>query len=140
MVTAAGDVGAVREALSHGVLDYLIKPFDRARLEGALARYRLRRAHAQNHFDQQQLDRYLGVAGSAPLPRGVDPHTLERVAQLLRMDGTGLSADDVGARIGLSRPTAWRYLEHLVSAGRAELDYQYGAGRPSKRYKATPKD
>ncbi len=73
---------------------------------------------------------------AAPLPKGVDARTLERVADLLARHPDGLSAEDVGGLIGLSRPTAWRYLEHLVGTDRARLDYQYGAGRPSKRYKA----
>lgn len=136
MVTAADDVAAVQTALAQGALDYLIKPFDRARLMDALARYRLRRQHRGSTFDQQQLDRYLGVLSAPALPKGIDPHTLERVTQLLRQRPGSLSAEDVGAQVGLSRPTAWRYLEHLVSAGQAELDYHYGAGRPSKRYRS----
>nr|WP_110887203.1 response regulator [Deinococcus yavapaiensis] len=136
MVTAADDAGVVQSALSHGAFDYLIKPFDRSRLGDALARFRRRKALTGATFDQASLDRYLGVASAAPLPKGVDARTLERVADLLTRHPDGLSAEDVGGLVGLSRPTAWRYLEHLVGTGRARLDYQYGAGRPSKRYKA----
>ena len=138
MVTAADDVNAVQGAVAHGVLDYLIKPFDRARLTDALARYRSRRRHLRSTFDQERLDRFLGVSSEPTLPKGIDARTLERVAQLLSHSGQAMSAEDVGAHVGLSRVTAWRYLEYLVGTGRAKLDYQYGsAGRPSKLYKAT---
>ena len=36
---------------------------------------------------------------------------------------------------GLSRVTARRYLEHLVSEGSVELELKYGAGRPEHRYR-----
>ena len=138
MVTAADDVTAVRGALSNGALDYLIKPFDRARLADALARFRARNRHASATFDQERLDRFLGVgSATSASPRGIDPQTLERVVVLLRDQEVALSAEEVGAHVGLSRVTAWRYLEYLVSAGRARSDYLYkAAGRPAKLYRA----
>ncbi|MCD0163470.1 histidine kinase, partial [Deinococcus sp. 6YEL10] len=45
--------------------------------------------------------------------------------------------EEIGEQVHLSRVTAWRYLEHLVRSGRAQLDHQYGqAGRPAKLYRA----
>ena len=77
------------------------------------------------------------AGGSYVIPGGIDPHTLERVAAVLDGSPAPLSAEEVGDRAGLSRVTAWRYLEHLVRAGRATLDHQYGlAGRPAKLYRA----
>ncbi|GHF31516.1 response regulator of citrate/malate metabolism [Deinococcus metalli] len=146
LITAADDEASVRLALAHGAFDYLIKPFTGARLADLLARHRARRlppapGPALPRLDQGSLDRLLGVQGRGvePLPRGVDPHTLERVAQALGGAGEGVSAEDVGERLGLSRVTAWRYLEHLVRSGRATLEHQYGhSGRPAKLYTARP--
>ncbi|MEW6421449.1 MAG: response regulator [Deinococcota bacterium] len=142
LITAADDEASVRTALAQGAFDDLIKPFTGARLAEVIARHRARRA-PQGTLDQSHLDRLLGVSGGAPepLPRGIDPHTLERVAQVLEGDGGVLSAEEVGDRAHLSRVTAWRYLEHLVRVGRATLDHQYGlAGRPAKLYRARSQD
>ncbi len=139
MVTAAGDEATVRATLAFGVLDYLIKPFGGSRLAGAVARHRARSRLAQDSFSQAELDRFrgLGVENEAAPPKGVDVHTLERVAETLAAAPEALSAEEVGARVGLSRVTAWRYLEFLVRSGRAELAHHYGAaGRPAKLYRA----
>ncbi|PNY79291.1 response regulator transcription factor [Deinococcus koreensis] len=148
LITAADDEASVRLALAHGAFDYLIKPFTGARLAELVARHRTRRTPPATRpparLDQAALDRRLGVPttgeqgrGDGPLPRGIDAHTLERVAQALQVAGPGRSAEDVGDRLNLSRVTAWRYLEYLVRCGRARLDHQYGLpGRPAKLYHA----
>lgn len=138
LITAADDEPSIRLALAHGAFDYLIKPFTVGRLSELLSRHRARRSAVSVRHDQGSLDRLLGVTPSAPesLPRGIDPHTLERVALALAEQGRAMSAEDIGELVGLSRVTAWRYLEHLVKTGRAELDHQYGqAGRPAKLYR-----
>lgn len=140
LITAADDEPSIRIALAHGAFDYLIKPFTGARLADLLARHRARRLPSGPRRDQGSVDRLLGVQGSAaePLPRGVDPHTLERVHTVLNGAGRALTAEETGEAVGLSRVTAWRYLEHLTRTGRAALEHQYGqAGRPTKRYRAT---
>ncbi|CAM3855772.1 response regulator [Deinococcus frigens] len=140
LITAADDESSVRLALAHGAFDYLIKPFTGARLAELVARHRSRRPTGEGgpHLAQAELDRVLGVTPSAveSLPRGIDPHTLERVAAALREAQSSVSAEDLGERVGLSRVTAWRYLEHLVRVGEAALDHQYGqSGRPAKLYR-----
>jgi two-component system CitB family response regulator len=48
---------------------------------------------------------------------------------------TPLTAADVATSLGLSRPTAQRYLADLAAAGRAEVTLRYGTtGRPEHRY------
>ncbi|BDP41264.1 transcriptional regulatory protein [Deinococcus aetherius] len=144
LITAADDEASVKAALAQGAFDYLIKPFTGARLAEVVSRHRARRT-ARGTLDQAHLDRLLGVGTGPgvpePLPRGIDPHTLERVAQVLAGAPDALSAEEVGDRTHLSRVTAWRYLEHLVRVGRASLDHQYGlAGRPAKLYRARAED
>ncbi|UBV43931.1 response regulator [Deinococcus taeanensis] len=141
MITAADDEPSVRLALAHGAFDYLIKPFTGARLADLIARHRARHARtpSASRLDQGRLDRLLGLSSTspAPLPRGIDPNTLERVAQALAVATGAVTAEEVGDQVGLSRVTAWRYLEHLVRSGQATLEHQYGhAGRPVKLYRA----
>ena len=66
---------------------------------------------------------------------GLDPDTLRRVRTALR-EGGPVSAAELGVSLGLSRVTAWRYLEHLVESGEASVstDARTG-GRPAKRYR-----
>ncbi|WP_211224803.1 response regulator [Meiothermus rufus] len=137
MITAANDVHTVQQALYDGVLDFLIKPFQRPRLERALARYLQRRQATQAPtFTQRRLDRLLGVTSAETLPKGIDEETLEQIRQLLEKAPAPLSAEEVGEQVGVSRVTAWRYLEYLCQSGLAELQVGYGGvGRPIKRYR-----
>jgi response regulator of citrate/malate metabolism len=136
MITAANDLESVQRALRDGALDYLIKPFQQSRLRLALERFRTRESMTQKdkQFTQFKLDRLLGQT-SERLPKGVDATTLEQVQDLLLTATEPLSADELGVQVGLSRVTAWRYLEHLRTTGVVTLEVAHGTvGRPSKRY------
>ena len=139
MITAANDVQTVQRALYDGVLDYLIKPFQQPRLKQALERYLQRRSATQEEsFTQKKLDRLLGVRNPQRLPKGIDGETLEQIKAILAGSKRPLSADEVGDQVGVSRVTAWRYLEYLQEIGSAALEMEYGSvGRPIKRYKTT---
>lgn len=138
MITAANDWPSVQKALYEGVLDYLIKPFSQARLQESLERYQQRKA-VQPHvgsLTQTKLDRMLGFRQQQLLPKGIDATTLEQVRTLLQSTGLALSAEELGERMGLSRVTAWRYLEYLSQVGVVLLELSYGGpGRPVKRYR-----
>lgn len=139
MITAANDAHTVQRALYDGVLDFLIKPFQQARLNQALERYLQRRSVGlEESFTQKKLDRLLGVHNPERLPKGIDAATLGQIQHILRTVGHALSADEVGDRVGVSRVTAWRYLEYLQQTGFAAVEMEYGSvGRPIKRYKST---
>ncbi|MFC4454993.1 response regulator [Deinococcus sonorensis] len=137
LLTAADDVVTVQQALALGASDYVIKPFERERLYAALQRVQLRRRPLPAHLTQRHLDRFLGLDTVQNLPKGIDAETLQRVQGLLAAQGRSLSAEEVGAQVGISRVTAWRYLEYLVQAGQAVLDFTYGQpGRPTKLYRS----
>jgi response regulator of citrate/malate metabolism len=80
-----------------------------------------------------------GSQARQALPKGLTEATLQQVLDSLRDAGAHVSATEVGDRIGVSRVTARRYLEHLVDIGMAERSPQYGGpGRPENRYRLTP--
>ncbi|MEV7289499.1 response regulator [Streptomyces sp. NPDC093252] len=140
MVTAARDVSTVQEAMRHGALQYLVKPFAFAGLRAKLEAYaELRRTlDSGGEAEQAQVDRIFGAlsATSEPdLPKGHSPTTAESVRQsLLNAEGP-LSAQEIADRTGVSRQTAQRYLKLLERTGRATLTLKYGdAGRPEHRY------
>lgn len=141
-VTSARDLAVVREGVSLGVVQYVLKPFTFATLRDRLVRYAEFRAAAGEASGQDEVDRALGALRApqpASLPKGLSAPTLEAVTRTLRETATGLTAAEAGAKVGISRITARRYLEHLVTEGRAGRSPQYGQiGRPELQYRWIP--
>ena len=109
-VTSARDLAIVREGVSLGVVQYVLKPFTFATLRTPRT--------------------------GATLPKGLSGPTLEAVTRTLRESPQGLTATEAAAAVGIARITARRYLEHLVTAGRAVRAPQYGQiGRPELQYR-----
>jgi response regulator of citrate/malate metabolism len=142
VVTSARDLAVVRAAVSLGVTHYLLKPFTFATFREKLlgyARYRRQVLGAEPVAAQHEIDRaFAALRGPSPdsLPKGLDQSTLDLVLGVLRSSAAGLSAAEVGARMGASRVTARRYLEHLADAGRVYRSPRYGGpGRPEVEYR-----
>ncbi|MEU6734259.1 response regulator [Streptomyces physcomitrii] len=137
-VTSARDLAVVREGVSLGVVQYVLKPFTFATLRERLDRYAQFRSAAGEASGQDEVDRTLAALrapGPAQLPKGLSAPTLERVTGILRSSAEGVTATEAAARAGISRITARRYLEHLVTAGRARRSPVYGqVGRPELTY------
>ncbi|GAA2792226.1 response regulator [Nonomuraea dietziae] len=135
VVTSARDLAVVRNAVSLGVAQYLLKPFTFATLREKLLRYADFRASEGEVTGQGDVDRALAtLRGHSSLPKGMTQDTLDAVCAELRR--SPMSAQAVGAAIGVSRVTARRYLEHLVDTGSADRVPQYGGvGRPELLYR-----
>ncbi|MEV0093266.1 response regulator [Streptomyces sp. NPDC050738] len=140
-VTSARDLAVVREGVSLGVVQYVLKPFTFPTLRDRLIRYAEFRtaSEAGEAGSQEEVDRALATLRTpqpAVLPKGLSASTLEAVTRTLRRSPTGTSATETAAAIGISRITARRYLEHLVDSGRAARAPQYGQiGRPELQYR-----
>jgi response regulator of citrate/malate metabolism len=146
VVSSARDLASVRAAVALGVTHYLLKPFTFATFREKLlgyARYRAQMLAADEVGAQHEIDRALATLRGAPqdsLPKGLDTTTLDLVVGALRdaPAGTGRSATEVAARIGTSRVTARRYLEHLADTGQVFRNPRYGSpGRPEVEYRRT---
>ena len=141
-VTSERDADVVRHAVAQGVVLYLLKPFSFATFRTKLeqyAEYHAQLASTADDVVQEDVDQLLGTlrrrAGAAELPKGMSADSLRQVVEVLRESTAGLSASEVGERIGASRVTARRYLEHLADEGRVERSPQYGGGgRPVVTY------
>ncbi|NED15654.1 response regulator [Streptomyces sp. SID9124] len=138
-VTSARDLAVVREGVSLGVVQYVLKPFTFATLRDRLVRYAEFRAAAGEASGQDEVDRALAALRSpepARLPKGLSAPTLEAVTGALRAAPDGVTAAAAGQELGISRITARRYLEHLVGVGLAVRSPQYGqVGRPELHYR-----
>ncbi len=145
MITAANDADHLKEALSLGVVDYLIKPFEYDRFEQAMKKFLLKRQimSSQMEFTQSDIDRLVtlyypvGQQKQPELQKGLQYATLEKIRKALSESQTGfMTADAVAKSVGLSRVTVRRYLNYLSETGEAEskVDYSTG-GRPSVEYR-----
>jgi len=144
VVTSARDLAVVRAAVSLGVTHYLLKPFTFATFREKLmgyARYRTQLLGGGQAGAQHEIDRaFAALRGASPgsLPKGLDQKTLDLVLAALRTDPgpAGLSAAEVGTRMGASRVTARRYLEYLAETGQVARTPRYGGpGRPEVEYR-----
>ncbi|MEU0967322.1 response regulator [Streptomyces sp. NPDC005917] len=141
VISAAREADTVRRAVRHGVVDYLLKPFDYEDLHPRLERYAARRGRLLTTVvrSQADIDRVLS-AGPVPsalstLPKGLSVETADLVERALRDAGGTLSAAECAAATGISRVSARRYLEHFHTTGTAAVSLRYGAaGRPERRY------
>ena len=145
VVTSARDLAVVRSAVSLGVTHYLLKPFTFATFREKMlgyARYRAQLQGVEPVAAQHEIDRaFAALRGGSPdaLPKGLDQSTLDLVLGVLRASESGLSAAEVGGRMGASRVTARRYLEHLAETGRVARSPRYGGpGRPEVEYRRLP--
>ena len=145
MITAARDSATVAHAMRYGAVHYLVKPFSSADLAERLRQVAEARRHLSRSspepWGQADVDRvFRPVSPAAPtargLPKGLSTETMELVVDGLRHQTEPEAAADVGERIGLSRVSTRRYLEHLVGMGWVEVSLKYGAtGRPERRYR-----
>ncbi|MBB1154439.1 response regulator [Amycolatopsis dendrobii] len=136
-VTSVRDLATVRAAVSHGVVQYLLKPFRPASLRNKLASYAEFRRQATRPGEvtgQAEVDAILGTLrkpAATTLPKGMNVDTLSAVVAVVKANPEGLSAASAAAAAGVSRVTARRYLEHLVEQHAVERRHRYGkVGRP----------
>jgi response regulator of citrate/malate metabolism len=141
-ITSERDLEMVRAAVGHGALAYLLKPFTFAAFRDRLERYRRYREALPAGTDaasQAEVDRALAELRVGPdrsaAPKGAAPGTNDEIARAVRDSGDGVTADEVAKQVGVSRVTAWRYLERLADEGTVRRLTDYGkAGRPKTRY------
>ncbi|KKF03046.1 response regulator [Mycolicibacterium obuense] len=142
-ITSERDLEMVRAAVGHGALAYLLKPFTFAAFRDRLeryARYREALPAGTDAASQAEVDRALSElrigSDRTAAPKGIAPGTNDEIARAVRDSGdAGVTADAVAKQIGVSRVTAWRYLERLADEGTLRRETDYGkAGRPKTRY------
>ena len=141
-ITSERDLEMVRAAVGHGALAYLLKPFTFAAFRDRLERYRRYREALPAGTDaasQAEVDRALAElrvsSDRSASPKGAAPGTNDEIARAVRDSVDGITADEVAKQVGVSRVTAWRYLERLADEGTLTRQTDYGkAGRPKTRY------
>ncbi|WP_340084341.1 response regulator [Siminovitchia sp. FSL H7-0308] len=147
VVSAEKDTSAIQETLRGGIFDFIVKPVDDARFAQTLYRYKKYRNYMQSkkELEQADIDYLTGFrrlldshSPDRQLPKGIDSITLGKINQLLNdkmAAGVGVTAVELSKLLGISRSTARRYLEYLVSIKKVKTKLNYGTvGRPERQY------
>lgn len=145
MITASREIETVQEAIRIGVFDFIIKPVIFERFKQSLKRYedhfqKLKSMKSESKLiNQLEVDQLLYNKQDGYekplLPKGIDKLTLIKVMEVLGETKQGLTAERMANQIGVSRTTARRYLEHLISEEKIAADLSYGTiGRPERVY------
>ncbi|SDK44639.1 response regulator [Lacicoccus qingdaonensis] len=143
MITAATDKTFVERAMRHGVQNYLIKPITIDRFTNTIEQYLKDRNLLKNkeEVNQDVVDKLFKNSeehkreNEQMLPTGIDANTLHNILEVLKTSQDGLSAEEIGEKMGASRTTARRYLEYLISIDECRSEVEYGAvGRPERKY------
>jgi len=142
-ITAARDVETVRAAMGLGAIYYLVKPFSLPQFREQLDAYRRWREqlHAEAGETTQATIDSLFSTLRQPAPHAAGhpqlPPTTARILHVVHTAVQPIGANEVAETLGMSRPTAQRYLTELHRKGLIELELSYGAtGRPVHRYRS----
>lgn len=144
MVISASDSAIVQDLLSRGVLDYLVKPFERSRFRQALSRFAQTRSclDGSPELNQAEIDRLLShmqpssSSFQTELAKGLSETTLNLIRNFLQnRPGEFFSSEQIAEQVCLSRITIRRYVNYMLEMGEiiSSVDYQTG-GRPSIKY------
>lgn len=147
MITAAREIDTLKQAMHGGVFDYIIKPIMLDRFTETLVKYKeyYHKMHElmkeKEWIGQEEIDQLIRREHTTSdmeeeLPKGIHRLTLEKVLAVVKQYQDGITAEEVGKLIGVSRTTSRRYLEYLVSISQVTADMLYGSvGRPERIYK-----
>lgn len=145
MITAASEVDVVRHAMRGGVFDYIVKPLTFDRFKRSLEHYRskMQQLEQQEKLSPDQIESLWNTSTPSTVihtmdasPKGIDPLTLEKILKCVSGIGEeGITAELLSQESGVSRSTARRYLEYLISQRKIYAELIYGnVGRPERRY------
>ena len=142
-ITAAKEVETLQEAIRGGAFDYVLKPMTFSRFQSTLNKFFEHRHKFEKitSLDQTEVDQIIhpaqdSVQTEVRIPKSINPLTLEKIEdEVSKLDKDGVNAEAMGLQIGISRTTARRYLEFLVSKGKVKPSLVYGSvGRPERLY------
>jgi response regulator of citrate/malate metabolism len=136
-ITAVREYSEYRCFVRLGVMDYILKPFERKRVEKALHRYQKWRYALLPDADltQKKLDAFY-YPGMIQNETGICEYTLYRIQQYIAEAKKGyFTAREAALEMKMSPVTMRRYLEYMHKTGLLKMIPQYGnVGRPSYQY------
>ena len=146
IVSAASDIPTIKKVLRHGVVDFLIKPFEFDRLNNALSDYRNQTLFMRNReaVNQNELDkRLLGKEQTEQieLAKGLGRNTLKAVWEAVRLENQSFTTEEMAQKVGITRVSMRKYLDFLKQIDILSMDVLYGnVGRPVYNYRCINPD
>lgn len=142
LITADKTIERVQEAFRHGVIDYLIKPFNFERLKEALMQFKSRHDQFKktNEIEQKDLDRLKGSSVTAfsenDFAKGFNKHTYKVIwDEIENSNAKDFTAENLAEKLGIARVTVRRYLEYMETENKVDKLVEYGkVGRPQYKY------
>lgn len=145
MITSADDYSVVRAAMCYGICDYILKPFNSARLEKAIARFDtvMKLVRSTHVWTQEKIDTLLcphrnynteHPVGDAPGAGKINKMTLASVRDFMRAnEGKKMPLTQISEGLKLSTVTSRRYLKYMHSLGEVTVTLNSKTGgRPSE--------
>ncbi|RBP03369.1 response regulator [Rossellomorea aquimaris] len=145
LVTAAKETEHISNAIRGGAFDYILKPIIFNRFQDTLLKYqqykeRMNDSQVENQhevdtlFNRKKSTRNIQTVQQPP--KGIDTITLESILKRIGTDHSrGYTAEEMAGEVGVTRTTARRYLEYLVSQKKIKVELTYGGvGRPQRKY------
>lgn len=145
MITSADDYSVVRAAMCYGICDYILKPFNSARLEKAIARFDtvMKLVRSTHVWTQEKIDTLLcphrnynteHPVGDALGAGKINKMTLESVRDFMRAnEGKKMPLTQISEGLKLSTVTSRRYLKYMHSLGEVTVTLNSKTGgRPSE--------
>ncbi|WP_281975741.1 response regulator [Halobacillus litoralis] len=143
LITAASEKEQIQKSLRLGAVDYLIKPFEFERLQGALIKYKENYAVFQDkeNVGQNEIDRIFIAQENRQeknriqVPKGLTQNTLELILRIIRKkENRAFSTDEIAQDTEVSRVSIRKYLKFLKEIDFLEETLVYGVGRPVYQY------
>lgn len=143
MVTAANDLASIQSAITLGILDYLVKPFEYERFEAAIRKFQAKHKMLSKNreFSQAEIDDLIHLqetsAAQKVYEKGIQEATLKTLTDCIKSIYPGTATcGELAEQSHLSKVTVRRYMNYMVENNHAEsiIDYETG-GRPSVQYK-----
>lgn len=145
MITSADDYSVVRAAMCYGICDYILKPFNSARLEKAIARFDtvMKLVRSTHVWTQEKIDTLLcphrnynteHPVSDVPGAGKINKMTLESVRDFMRAnEGKKMPLTQISEGLKLSTVTSRRYLKYMHSLGEVTVTLNSKTGgRPSE--------
>jgi two-component system, CitB family, response regulator len=145
LVTAAKETEHISNAIRGGAFDYILKPIIFNRFQDTLLKYqhykeRMNDSQVENQHEVDNLfTRKKSTSNIQTVqqpPKGIDTITLDSILKRIETDHSlGYTAEEMAGEVGVTRTTARRYLEYLVSQKKIKVELTYGGvGRPQRKY------
>jgi len=146
MVTAANGIEGIKKAMAYGVVDYLVKPFQRNRFNEAVDKFLAKKiifqatdTSKEMSLSQDKIDAFYTKPAmeKLDLPKGLHEKTLDRILSLLLKEKNKIwTIREISTKLNISNVTIKKYMDYLESIKKISSTTTHGnIGRPEYNYR-----